>query len=234
VDPDVAELFREVGSGKADAVAEIIKWRPELARARDDSSLSVMQFARYMGREAVLELLVEASRPLDVFEAAMLDRADDLRALLAGDASLSRAHSDDGFTALHMAAYFGATNSVAALLSGGSNIEAVTKNFLQNMPLHAAAAGRRIEAARALLQAGADPNARQHGANTALMTAAFQNSRQLAELLIAFNANVDLRNDEGKTAADVAAGLGNMELAARLRLQERVVDRGHLRRDSGR
>jgi ankyrin repeat protein len=132
-----------------------------------------------------------------------------------------------------MAAYFGATGAIAALLASGANIEAVTRNFLQNMPLHAAAAGGRIEAARALLQAGADPNARQHGANTPLMTAAFQNNRELVELLIAFNANVDLRNDEGKTAADVAAGLGNMELAARLRLQERVVDRGHLRRDTG-
>ena len=233
MDPDVTELFREVGSGKADAVAEIIKWRPELARARDDSSLSVMQFARYMGQGAILEMLVEAARPLGVFEAAMLDRADDVRALLANDASLARAYSDDGFTALHFAGYFGSTNTIAVLLAGGANIEAVTTNFLQNMPLHAAAAGGRIEATRALLQAGADPNARQHNGFTALMTASFQNSRDLAELLIAFNANVDLRNDEGKTAADVAAGLGNMELAARLRLQERVVDRGHLRRDSG-
>jgi ankyrin repeat protein len=102
------------------------------------------------------------------------------------------------------------------------------------MPLHAASAGGRIEAARALLQAGADPNARQHGANTALMTAAFQNSRELAELLIVFNANVELRNDDGNTAAEVAGGLGNMELAARLRLEERHVDREHLRRNPAR
>jgi ankyrin repeat protein len=234
MDPDLAELFREVGSGKADAVAEIVKWRPELARARDDSSLSVMQFARYMGQGAILEMLVEAARPLDIFEAAMLDRADDVRSLLVGDSSRVQAYSDDGFTALHFAAYFGATNAIGALLAGGADIEAVTKNFLTNMPLHAAAAGGRIEATRALLLAGADPNARQHKGFTALITASFQNSRELAELLIAFNANVDLRNDEGKTAADLAAGMGNMELAARLRLQERYVDREHLRRDPGR
>jgi hypothetical protein len=35
-----------------------------------------------------------------------------------------------------------------------------------------------------------------------------------------------VRTDDGKTAADVAAGVGNMELAARLRLGETVVDRG--------
>lgn len=231
MDPDVAELFREVGTGKADAVAEIIKWRPELARARDDSSLSILQFARYMGQGAILEMLVEAALPLDVFEAATIDSADDVLRLLAQDRTRAAAYSGDGFTALHFAAYFGSVNAIAALLAGGANIEAVTHNFLQNMPLHAAAAGGRIEAARALLQAGADPNARQHGAHTALMTAAFQNSRELAELLIAFNTNVELRNDDGKTAAEVAAGLGNMELAARLRLQERYVDREHLRRN---
>jgi ankyrin repeat protein len=58
------------------------------------------------------------------------------------------------------------------------------------------------------------------------MTAAFANNRALAELLIARNANVELRNEKGETAADIAAGVGNMELAARLRLGERHVERG--------
>jgi ankyrin repeat protein len=233
MEEDVAELFREVGSGKADAVAEIVKWRPELARARDDSTLSILQFARYMGHSQILDLLIAAGPPLDIFEASIIDREDDVRTLLASDSSLAAAFSTDGFTALHFAAYFGATGAMTALLEGGANIEAVTKNFLTNMPLHAAAAGGRIEAARLLLQGGADPNARQHGAYTPLMTASFVNNRELAELLIAFNADVGLQNEEGKTAADIAAGLGNMEIAARLRLEERHVERGHLRPKTG-
>lgn len=226
---DVDELFTAVGSGKKAAVAEIVKWRPELSRVRDASTLSVLQFARYMGQREILELLVNAGPPLNVFEAATIDRADDVRSLCAADRSLALTYSEDGFTALHFAAHFGSLSAMKALLEAGANIEAVTTNFLTNMPLHAAAAGGRVEAARVLLQAGADPNAKQHGGYTALMTAAFANSRELVELLIAFNANAGLRNDEGKTAAEVAAGLGNMELAARLRLEERHVERGHLR-----
>jgi ankyrin repeat protein len=226
---DVQEIFTEVGTGKAAAVGEILRYRPELSRARDDSTLSVLQFARYMGQHAILDMLIGAGPPLDIFEAATIDRVDILRTLLAKDASLASAYSDDGFTALHFAGYFGATRAIAALLDGGANIEAVTKNFLSNMPLHAAAAGGRVEGCRVLLQSGADPNAKQHGGFTPLMTAAFSNGRELAELLIAFNADVQVRNDEGKTAAEVARGVGNMELAARLRLEERHVEREHLR-----
>jgi ankyrin repeat protein len=230
---DIAEFFTAVGSGNRALVTEILGWRPELARARDASSLSVLQCARYMGQDDILRLLVDAGPPLDVFEAATIDDGRRLREAVTGEPALVAAYSRDGFTALHFAAYFGSLVAMRALLDAGARTEAVTQNFLKNMPLHAAAAGGRIEAARMLLQAGADPNARQHGGNTALMTAAFANRRDLAELLIAFNADVTVRNDEGKTAADVGAGLGNMELSARLRVGERHVERGHLRGSRG-
>jgi ankyrin repeat protein len=222
---DTIELFREVGLGNAAAVAEMLRFRPGLARARDRSSLSILQFARYMQQDTILETLIETGPPLDVFEAATIDRIATVRDLLAHDRSLALAYSPDGFTALHFAAYFGSTQAISALLESGALIEAVTRNFLMNMPLHAGAAGGRIESCRLLLRHGADPNAKQHGGFTPLMTAAFANNRELVELLVARNANVEVLNDEQKTAADVAAGVGNMEIAARLRLGERIVDR---------
>jgi ankyrin repeat protein len=137
--------------------------------------------------------------------------------LVTADASLTGAYSDDGFTALHFAAYFGATDAMAALLDAGASTEAVTKNFLTNMPLHAAAAGGRIEACRLLLERGADVNARQHGGYSVLHSPCFVNNREMAELFLAHGADPSAAADDGKTPADVASQQGNIELAALLR-----------------
>jgi ankyrin repeat protein len=203
----------------------MLRYRAELARARDASGLSIMQFARYMREDAILEFLVEKGTPLDIFEAASLDRLNRLRELIAGDASLAMAFGADALTALHAAASVDATGAIALLLAAGAHIEALTRDGRAMTPLHLAVAAGRAEACRLLLRSGADPNARPRDGSTPLMLAAAANSRELAEMLIARNANVEWRDDEGRSASDAAAAAGHAELAARLRLGERVVDR---------
>jgi len=39
---ETTEIFTEVGCGNAAAVAEMLRWKPELSRARDPSSLSIL------------------------------------------------------------------------------------------------------------------------------------------------------------------------------------------------
>jgi ankyrin repeat protein len=222
---DIFELFQLVGLGDAAAVREMLRFRPELARARDASSLSVMQFARYMGEDAIMEMVIEAGPPLDVFDAGALDRTDRLRELLAADPSPARAHGADGLTALHAAAAFDAARAISLLLAAGAPIEARTRDTSSMTPLHLAAAKGRLAACRLLLRHGADPNATAAGGVTPLMLAAETNLRDLAEILIARNSHVEARDAAGRAAAAAAAAAGHAELAARLRLGERVVDR---------
>lgn len=217
---DVLDLFNAVGRGDDTAVSRVIAQRPDLARARDAATLSVLQFARYMQRDEILRALVAAGPPLDTFEAAMLDDEASLERILAADPTQLGAYSSDGFTPLHLAAYFGGTAAMRILLDAGAGTEAVTRNFLTNMPLHAAAAGGRVEACELLLEYGADVNAIQHGAHTPLHTPAFTNNRAMAELFLAHGADSQAKNDDGKTASDIASGMGNLELAALLRVHE--------------
>jgi uncharacterized protein len=76
---------------------------------------------------------------------------------------------------------------VRALVAAGADIEARSTNqefAPEATPLHSAVAAGRMDNAEALLEGGADPNARQHGGFTPLMEAEQRGDLDLAELLI--------------------------------------------------
>jgi ankyrin repeat protein len=142
--------------------------------------------ALYQGEEERARELASGAE-LDVFEAAALGDTGRLDGLLAGDADLARAWSADGFTALHYAAFFGSPEAIGILLGAGADLEMPARNeeFAAGAhPLHSAVAAGREDNAEALLEAGADPNARQHGGFTPLMQAEQTGNLDLAELLI--------------------------------------------------
>ena len=115
---------------------------------------------------SITDALLAVDPELDVFEASTLGYVDRLRERLEEDPAGRRAYSPDGFTPLHLAAFFGKHEVARILLDAGASVAAYTTNDLANQPLHAAAAGRQIELSRELVAAGADVNATQHGGYT--------------------------------------------------------------------
>jgi ankyrin repeat protein len=213
----VASLFKAVYDGDTPALELILRDDPSLARARNADTLSILHFARFMARTDILDALVAAGPALDVFEAAALRREARVAELVADDRTRLTARSAEGFTALHLAAYYGAREAARWLIEHGADVNAVTKNSLENMPIHAAAAGRHIDICALLLEHGADVNARQHGGFTPLHTPAQHGDRTMVELFLRRGADPALTNDEGKSAADVASAQGNIEIAALIR-----------------
>jgi ankyrin repeat protein len=143
---------------------------------------SRIRTALYRGDRAAAEQLA-AGGDVDVFDAAALGDADRLRVLLAGDPPLAQAWSDDGFTALHFAAFLGGPDSVRVLLEAGSDVGAVARNEMLVQPLHSAAANVNVESCRLLLEAGADPEAKQQKDFTAMEEAVLTKNEQLITLL---------------------------------------------------
>jgi ankyrin repeat protein len=143
--------------------------------------------ALYRGDRARAEQLAGEADGLDIFEAAALGDRARLEELLRDDSELARAWSSDGFTALHYAAFFGTAEAVRALVAAGAGLETPSTNqeFAPDArPLHSAVAAGKSDTAEALLEAGADPNARQHAGFTPLMEAEQRGDLDLAELLI--------------------------------------------------
>jgi ankyrin repeat protein len=152
-----------------------------------DPQVSPILKALYQGDRAEAERLHAGDPNVDVFDAAALGDVERLQVLLDEDAEAVQVRSPDGFTALHYAAYFDGPAAVRLLIERGADIEAPSQNqeFAQEAcPLHSAVAAGRIEVAALLLEAGADPNARQRGGFTPLMAAEQLGLPDLAELLI--------------------------------------------------
>lgn len=206
-------MIDAVQAGNVAAVKELLASKPELAEARTDAGLSALLVAVYLGQIEIAELLLRKVPSLDIFEAAAVGDAKRIVEVLASDLSLRNASSADGWTPLHLAAFFGREQATLALLEKGANLQALSKNASRNTPLHAAVADRKTNAVRMLLAGGADVDAKTGAGWTALHHAAFAGDRVIAEILLAHRPNLNAKNDKGQTALDVALEKGHKAVA---------------------
>jgi ankyrin repeat protein len=179
--------------------------------------VSELLAAVYRRDHARVEELLAAEPTLDVFEASAVGRTERVTELLDVDPDLASAWAPDGFTALHLAAYFQHPETARLLVDRGAPVDVVSRNEqLQVTPLQSAASARETETAALLLERGADPNV-QHGSGfTALHAAAQNGDEPLARLLLVHGADAALAADDGRTAADFARDAGHLGLAALL------------------
>lgn len=170
------------------------------------SSGSELLEALYRGERETVDAMLAGEHELTLFEAAAVGDAARVHELLLLEAGFVDLWSPDGFTALHLAAFFGHADIAAELLRAGADVGAVARNLLGVQPLHSAAAGGHTEVARALIDHGADPNARQEGGFTPIHAAAQNGNDELYELLVAAGADPEAATDDGRTAADFRDG----------------------------
>jgi uncharacterized protein len=156
------------------------------------------------GDLARVQTLVDADPTLAIFAAAILGDVARLEELLTGNRSLVSALSSDGWTPLHLAAFFGKSDAARFLLNKGASVSARSTNPMANTPLHAAAAGNHAPLVKLLLDHGADANVRQHGGWVPLHSAAQNGDLESARALIAAGADVSARADNNQKPLDLA------------------------------
>ena len=152
-------------------------------RARNRAVPSELMQALYSRRHDDVKRLLADEPDLDVFEAAALGKVPRLRNLVQADPTLTACWSEDGFTPLHLAAFFGQLASVRWLVDEGADVNAASRNDMGVQPLHSAAAAQSIDVCNLLLERGADPNARQASGDTPLGAARHSGNDELERLL---------------------------------------------------
>jgi ankyrin repeat protein len=210
------DFFAAMDAGDEERVAATLADNAGRADARDATGVSAVRHALYRGRADVARLVAGHATTLDEFDLAALGDAAPLRALLAERPAATSSFSEDGFTALHFAAFLGGADVARVLLDAGAPVDTVARNPMQVRPLHSAAAGR-TEVCALLLAAGADVDPQQTGGYTPLHEAALNGNEELVDLFLAHGADPTITDDEGNTAAEHAQRNGRDTLAARLR-----------------
>lgn len=198
-------LFTAIHANNLEGVHILVQAEPELLTAVSPSGLSPVLFAAYYQRPAILQHLIAAGAPLNIFEAAAAGEGERVRELLADHPLLVNSVSPDGFSPLGLAAFFGREDVASQLLAQGADVNAVSQNAMGVQPLHSAVAGNHARLAEALIEAGANVNATQHGGFTPLMGAAQNGNAELVAFLLERGADATARTEDGRSAYALAA-----------------------------
>lgn len=202
--PGSVKIFDVITKGELNDLKKLVDADRSLAMARDANGVSALMTALYYRKQDMVRLLRDHVTELDGFEAAALGEEQRLRQLLR-DQRLVMARSADGFTPLHLAAFFDQPGCARLLLAQNAQVNAAADNPSHVQPLHSAVACGSVEIVKLLLAHGADVNARQQGGWTALQAAAKHGSMDLVELLLQHGADPQQAADDGRTALTMAA-----------------------------
>lgn len=145
-----------------------------------------------------------------IYDAAHAGEVDRVETWLKSNRDSLNSEIADGFNLLHIASAFGHERLVAHLLDRGALVNANATNKAGETALHLAAAHREDKVAARicdrLIANGAELNAKQIGGQTPLHHAVARGSEALIETLILAGADPFLKDDQGRSAMDVAQG----------------------------
>jgi ankyrin repeat protein len=198
------------------AVMRLLDEDPSRAAMRATGGESLVLHALYLGVGDMVPILLRGRAP-DACEAAANGDVAALRSAIENDDDARVRRSSDGWTPLHLAAFFGQDDAVALLIDHGAPLDAHSTNATRNAPLHAALAGAtKASVVRRLILAGADVTARGAHNITPLHLAASRGDSALCDLLIARGADAHAVMEDGTTPAQLASARGFGELGDRL------------------
>src|SRR5690242_6128605 len=104
---DGAAFLDAIKAGEFDRVKAMVSSDPSLMEARGRTGESAILTAVYHRQKDIVNLLVARGAPLTLFEACAAGEIERVERLVAEDPGSINTYSPDGWTPLHLAAFFG-------------------------------------------------------------------------------------------------------------------------------
>src|SRR5215475_5913169 len=139
--PDNLAFIDAIKAGEFDRVKAMVSAEPALMDARSRTGDSAILTAVYHRQKEIVNLLVARGASLTIFEAAAAGELERVERSIEREPASVRDYSADGWTPLHLAAFFGHARVIELLLAHDADVAAVSRNTNGNTPLHAALAG---------------------------------------------------------------------------------------------
>ena len=151
------DLLEACRRNDLERVQSLVTADPTLLIRQAESGETPLLTALYHRSRETASWLATQRWNRSVYETAAMNDTSGLTAILAHDPAMADTYSKDGWTPLHLAAFFGASEAAALLLSHGADHRRISRNTVANTPLHAALAAKHLSLVQQLLDAGADP-----------------------------------------------------------------------------
>ena len=185
------DIYAAAIVGHVDKVAAFLKQDKKLVNARDSGGRVPLHWAALYGQTKVMELLLAQKADVNLLDG-------------------------DGFTPLHWAATFNKRDAVELLLANKADMNIKVERYGWT-PLRLTVIHGHMAAAEALLNGGADPNAKDDENIPLLNQAVIRGKKEMVELLLDKKADVKTKDSQGETALDEAVEQGNKEIIELLR-----------------
>lgn len=207
------ELLEEyIEKGKALELEELLKTSPELAVQNTSKQLSPILLACYLKKPDLAEILLKYATEPSLFDACAMGRFDWVTHHLYKHPESIHAYTENGFTALSLAVYFGHEEIIRYLLLKGANPNQAARNNSGIYPLHTAINKQQNMLAKMLLEAGAYANVSEATGLSPLHAAAEQGNLEMIIALLEAGADVKAKTLDGKTAGDMAHAKGWIDI----------------------
>ncbi len=206
------EFLEAVQKGNLSKINQLLDTNPDLASSKAKNGVSVILLALYHGHQDIARTIASKKHELDIFEASVLGKLEQVKDLVGQDPSLVNSYSPDGFTPVALAAYIGQKEITEYFILKGADVNAMAKNATGFTALTGAIANNHVEISKILVKRGADVNHRYEGGVSPLMEACMNGNNELVNFLLANGADPSAKTKEGKSPLTFAKDKNHVEV----------------------